>query len=181
MSGDNATAHKLLKDMKRTGGRFSASKRIKEHERRTTRNTAYSSVAVVVITIVPVFFPMARLLENSNALLTVAPSIFILASSLLQSSNSGQVRADQFQMCALEVNCLRRIRRSFGRRSWRAMYSFSPPDGRFPGTLQCPEIIKRSVGQIQVPKWPVLGLFGQYWLWFLIKYPDSPQRQTGPE
>lgn len=158
------------------GGRFNASKRIQEHEPRTTRNTAYSSVAVVVITIVPVFFPMAQLLENSIALLTVALSIFILASSLPQSSNSGQVRADQFQMCALEVNCLRRIRRS-----WRAMCSFSPPDGRFPGPLQCPEIIKRSVGQVQVPKWPVLGLFGQDQLGFLIKYPDYPRRPPVPE
>lgn len=100
---------KLLKDMKRTKGvRFNASKRLEETERKTTRNTAYASVAVVVITLLPIFFSMGQILENSIALLTVALSIFILASSLLQSSNSGQVKADQFQRCALEVNSLRR-------------------------------------------------------------------------
>jgi len=110
MIGNSETARdKLLKDMKRTKGvRFNASKRIEESERKTTRNTAYASVAVVVITLLPVFFPMGQILENSIALLTVALSIFILASSLLQSSNSGQVKADQFQRCALEVNSLRR-------------------------------------------------------------------------
>jgi hypothetical protein len=110
MTGNFETARdKLLKDMKRTKGvRFNASKRIEESERKTTRNTAYASVAVVVITLLPVFFTMGQLLENSIALLTVALSIFILASSLLQSANSGQVKADQFQRCALEVNSLRR-------------------------------------------------------------------------
>ncbi|MGZ2455637.1 SLATT domain-containing protein [Rhizobium anhuiense] len=110
MAGNVETAReKLLKDMKRTKGvRFNASKRIEESERKTTRNTAYASVAVVVITLLPIFFPMNQLLENAIALFTVALSIFILASSLLQSSNSGQVKADQFQRCALEVNSLRR-------------------------------------------------------------------------
>lgn len=109
MAGNETARDKLLKDMKRTKGvRFNASKRLEEGERKTTRNTAYASVAVVVITLLPVFFPMSQVLENSIALLTVALSIFILASSLLQSSNSGQVKADQFQRCALEVNSLRR-------------------------------------------------------------------------
>jgi hypothetical protein len=109
MAGNETARDKLFKDMKRTKGvRFNASKRLEEGERKTTRNTAYASVAVVVITLLPVFFPMSQILENSIALLTVALSIFILASSLLQSSNSGQVKADQFQRCALEVNSLRR-------------------------------------------------------------------------
>ncbi|MBY3443783.1 SLATT domain-containing protein [Rhizobium laguerreae] len=111
MAADNAETarEKLLKDMKRTKGvRFNASKRIEEVERKTTQNTAYASVAVVVVTLLPVFFPMGQTLESSIALITVALSIFILASSLLQSSNAGQVKADQFQRCALEVNSLRR-------------------------------------------------------------------------
>jgi hypothetical protein len=108
-AGSEAAREKLLKDMKRTKGvRFNASKRIEERERKTTRNTAYASVAVVVVTLLPVFFPMSQPLENAIALITVALSIFILASSLLQSSNAGQVKADQFQRCALEVNSLRR-------------------------------------------------------------------------
>ncbi len=110
MNKTNESAReKLLKDMKRTKGvRFNASKRIEESERKTTRNTAYASVAVVVVTLLPVFFPMGQALENTVALTTVALSIFILASSLLQSAHAGQVKSDQFQRCALEVNSLRR-------------------------------------------------------------------------
>lgn len=100
---------KLLKDMKRTKGvRFNASKRIEETERKRTSNTAYASAAVVVLTLLPVFFPMVQWVENAIALSTVALSIFILASSLLQSANNGPVKADQFHRCALEVNSLRR-------------------------------------------------------------------------
>lgn len=100
---------KLLKDMKRTKGvRFNASKRVENAELKATRNTAYASVAVIVITLLPVFFSMNNFFESSIALLTIALSIFILASSLLRSSNSGLVKAEQFQRCALEVNSLRR-------------------------------------------------------------------------
>ncbi|ACI55704.1 hypothetical protein Rleg2_2430 [Rhizobium leguminosarum bv. trifolii WSM2304] len=100
---------KLLKDMKRTKGvRFNAAKRIEETDRKRTSNTAYASAAVVVLTLLPVFFPMPQWMENTVALTTIAFSIFILASSLLQSSHAGPVKADQFQRCALEVNSLRR-------------------------------------------------------------------------
>ncbi|WP_341858138.1 hypothetical protein [Sinorhizobium medicae] len=48
---------KLLKDMKRTKGvRFNASIRIEETERKRTASTAYASAAVVVLTLLPVFF-----------------------------------------------------------------------------------------------------------------------------
>lgn len=100
---------KLLKDMKRTKGvRFNASIRIEETERKRTASTAYASAAVVVLTLLPVFFPMAQWMENAIALTTVGFSIFILASSLLQSANAGPVKADQLHRCALEVNSLRR-------------------------------------------------------------------------
>lgn len=110
ISAQSETAReKLLKDMKRTKGvRFNASKRIEETERKRTANTAYASAAVVVLTLLPVFFPMAQWINNAIALATVGLSIFILASSLLQSANNGPVKADQFQRCALEVNSLRR-------------------------------------------------------------------------
>jgi hypothetical protein len=95
--------------MKRTKGvRFNASKRIEETERKRTASTAYASAAVVVLTLLPVFFPMPQWVENAIALTTVGFSIFILASSLLQSGNAGPVKADQFHRCALEVNSLRR-------------------------------------------------------------------------
>lgn len=100
---------KLLKDMKRTKGvRFNAAKRLERSERRSTRNIAYASSLVVVITLMPKFIDMAAYFESFIALVTVGLSIFILSSSLLHSSNSGMVKADQFQRCALEVNSLRR-------------------------------------------------------------------------
>ncbi|WP_208180303.1 SLATT domain-containing protein (plasmid) [Sinorhizobium medicae] len=92
---------KLLKDMKRTKGvRFNASIRIEETERKRTASTAYASAAVVVLTLLPVFFPMAQWMENAIALTNVGFSIFILASSLLQSANAGPVKADQLHRCA---------------------------------------------------------------------------------
>jgi hypothetical protein len=100
---------KLLKDMKRTKGvRFNAAKRLEESDRKRTANTAYASAAVIVLTLLPVFFPMPVWASNSIALATVGFSIFILASSLIQASHAGQVKADQFQRCALEINSLRR-------------------------------------------------------------------------
>lgn len=99
----------LLRDMKRTKGvRFNAAKRLEKNEKRATRNIAYASALVVVITLLPAFFPMPRVFESFIDLSTVGLSIFILASSLLHSSNSGLVKAEQFQRCALEVNSLRR-------------------------------------------------------------------------
>lgn len=110
LTDQNFTARsKLLQDMKRTKGvRFNASKRVENAELKATKNTAYASVSVIVITLLPVFFSMTEFYENFIALLTVALSIFILASSLLRSSNSGLVKAEQFRRCALEVNSLRR-------------------------------------------------------------------------
>ncbi len=110
MSDESTFSRKsLLKDMKRTKGvRFNAAKRLEKNERRATRNIAYASALVVIITLLPAFFPMPAIFEAFIDLSTVGLSIFILASSLLHSSNSGLVKAEQFQRCALEVNSLRR-------------------------------------------------------------------------
>lgn len=103
----------LLKEMKRTkGARFNASKRLEERDRKRTAITAYASAAVIVLTLLPVFFPVPSLLASALNLTTVAFSLVILASSLLQSSSADPVKADQFQRCALEINSLRRDLRS---------------------------------------------------------------------
>lgn len=104
-----ASTAALLTEMKRTkGARFNASKRLEERGRRRTANTGYASAAVVVITLLPVFFPVPAVIASAIALSTVALSIFILASSLIQAAHEDHVRADQFQRCALEINSLRR-------------------------------------------------------------------------
>lgn len=103
----------LLKEMKRTkGARFNASKRLEDRAAKRTANTAYASAAVVVLTLLPVFFPVPSVVASAINLTTIAFSIFILASSLLQSAHADPVKADQFQRCALEINSLRRDFRS---------------------------------------------------------------------
>ncbi|MEX6505993.1 SLATT domain-containing protein [Jiella sp. M17.18] len=105
----------LLKEMKRTkGARFNASKRLEARDRRRTATTAYASAAVIVLTLLPVFFPVPSLLGSALNLTTIAFSLIILASSLLQSSSADPVKADQFQRCALEINSLRRDLRVSG-------------------------------------------------------------------
>lgn len=99
----------LLNEMKRTkGARFNAAKRLELRGTKRTANTAYASVAVVVLTLLPAFFHVPDFVEKAIALTTIAFSIFILASSLLQSAHADPVKADQFQRCALEINTLRR-------------------------------------------------------------------------
>lgn len=106
---DDANLTALLSEMKRTkGSRFNASKRLEQRARNRTANTGYASAAVVVITLLPVFFPVPAVIASAIALSTVALSIFILASSLIQAAHEDHVRADQFQRCALEINSLRR-------------------------------------------------------------------------
>lgn len=99
----------LLREMKRTkGARFNASKRLEDRASKRTANTAYASAAVVVLTLLPIFFAVPTTIAAAINLTTIAFSIFILASSLLQSAHGDPVKADQFQRCALEINSLRR-------------------------------------------------------------------------
>ncbi|MCI0998946.1 SLATT domain-containing protein [Ochrobactrum sp. C6C9] len=124
----------LLKEMKRTkGSRFNASMRLEERSRKRTRNTAYASASVVCLTLIPSFFEVFDLVEKAISLTTIALSIFILASSLLQSADADPVKADQFQRCALEINSLRREFRSHPDPSQKTIQEYSV---KFDGILQ---------------------------------------------
>ncbi|KAB0682116.1 SLATT domain-containing protein [Aureimonas leprariae] len=95
--------------MKRTkGARFNASKRLETRDRKRTATTAYASAAVIILTLIPAFLPSPPFIVGAINLTTVAFSLLILASSLLQTSSADPVKADQFQRCALEINSLRR-------------------------------------------------------------------------
>ena len=99
----------LLKSMKRTKGvRFNASKRLEKSEKTKTSVIAYASASVIVITILPEFFAVPQFVTGLVALSTVAMSVVILAATLIQNSEAGMVKSDQFHRCALEVNALRR-------------------------------------------------------------------------
>ncbi|GLU25537.1 SLATT domain-containing protein [Brucella sp. NBRC 12950] len=124
----------LLKEMKRTkGSRFNASMRLEERARKRTRNTAYASASVVCLTLIPAFFDVFEPIEKAISLVTIALSIFILASSLLQTADADPVKADQFQRCALEINSLRREFRSTQNFSLKNTQEYST---RFDGILQ---------------------------------------------
>ena len=99
----------LLKSMKRTKGvRFNASKRLEKSEKTKTSVIAYASVSVIVLTILPAFFPLPAFVTGFLALATVGMSVVILAATLIQNSDAAMVKSDQFHRCALEVNALRR-------------------------------------------------------------------------
>lgn len=108
--GETETAREnLLKSMKRTKGvRFNASKRLEKSERSRTSTIAYASVSVIVLTIMPAFFKLPPFIAGLLSLVTVGMSVVILTATLIQNSDAGMVKSDQFHRCALEVNALRR-------------------------------------------------------------------------
>lgn len=99
----------LLKEMKRAKGcRFNASKRLERRDAKRTSIVAWASVSVIIITLLPVFLPVAEWFKSLVSLSTIAMSLAVLAFSLLQAQSNDPVKADQFHRCATEINELRR-------------------------------------------------------------------------
>jgi hypothetical protein len=104
-----AGKRELLHEMKVTkGSRFNAAERLRRRDRRMITITAFASVYVIVLTIMPLFFHVGEAITGVLNAITICFSIIILASSLLQYSNNDPVRAEQHHRCALEINALRR-------------------------------------------------------------------------
>jgi hypothetical protein len=112
--GDVARARdELLSEMKVTKGcRFNASKRLERRDKRMITITAFASVYVILLTVLPLFFHVGEILGNAVTATVIVFSLIILASSLLQYSNNDPVRAEQHHRCGLEVNALRRALRA---------------------------------------------------------------------
>ncbi|HYH39432.1 MAG TPA: SLATT domain-containing protein [Azospirillum sp.] len=103
----------LLREMKITkGARFNAAERLGRRDRRMITITAFASVYVILLTILPMFVPMEGLFVNISNFITIIFSLIILAASLLQYSNNDPVRAEQHHRCGLEINALRRALRA---------------------------------------------------------------------
>lgn len=99
----------LVHEMKVTKGtRFNAAKRLERRDKRMITITAFASIYVIVLTVLPLFFRVSPFIVSLVNATTLIFSLIILASSLLQYSNNDPVRAEQFHRCALEVNALRR-------------------------------------------------------------------------
>jgi SMODS and SLOG-associating 2TM effector domain family 5 len=103
----------LLRELKTTkGSRFNAAQRLGRRDKLLNRMIAFISGCVIVVTLLPVYFPVGPTATSAVSFFTIAFSIFILAMSLLQYSNSDPVRAEQHHRCGLELNSLRRELRS---------------------------------------------------------------------
>jgi SMODS and SLOG-associating 2TM effector domain family 5 len=105
----NEYANKLLYSLRATSAaRFHAAKRLSARDRNLTRLTAFTSAYVIALTIVPYFIKLPQQVTDNFNLLTVAFSIVILVSSLLQYSSGDVVNAEQHKRCALELDEIQR-------------------------------------------------------------------------
>ncbi|MBR0884729.1 hypothetical protein ACVMGC_010292 [Bradyrhizobium barranii subsp. barranii] len=100
---------KFLGSLKSTSAaRFHASQRLAARDRKLTRLTAFTSAYVIALTILPYFMKLPQEVTDNLNLITVAFSIIILVSSLLQYSSGDVVNAEQHQRCALEIDEIQR-------------------------------------------------------------------------
>ena len=100
----------LLTALKTTAGsRFIAATRLGARDRRLTRVTAFTSAYLILLTIFPYFFKLPAPVADILNLITVALSVVILVSSLLQYSSGDVVNAEQHHRSALEINEQRRL------------------------------------------------------------------------
>jgi len=99
----------LLQEMKVTkGSRFNAAERLRRRDRSRTTITAFASVYVIILTLIPAIFHLSDTLGNIITIIIIVFSIVVLTSSLLQYPSADPVRAEQHHRCALEINALRR-------------------------------------------------------------------------
>lgn len=116
-AADEKKVAELSRSMRVTAGcRFSAARRMTDHDRKLTRLTAFTSAYVILLTFVPYVWMVG---ENVKAILDISIvvlSVVILVSSLLQYSSGEIVNAEQHHRCALEINEL-----------YRALHFFPSP------------------------------------------------------
>ncbi|WP_459676953.1 SLATT domain-containing protein [Acidisoma sp. 7E03] len=99
----------LVNSMKETTrSRFKAHKRLRSLDRKLTWLTALASAYVVILTLAPHYLSYQEPQRSLLDLLTVALSIVIIVSSLLQFASQNGVEAEQHHRCALEINEIRR-------------------------------------------------------------------------
>lgn len=96
---------KLLSSLKATAAsHFNAAKRLQARERKLTQLTAFSSVYVIALTVLPYVLKTSPEVTDLYNLVTVALSLVILVASLLQYSTGDAVNAEQFHRSGLELN-----------------------------------------------------------------------------
>lgn len=101
----NEAAEKLLHSLKSTSGsRFNAAKRLAAKDRALTRVTAFTSGYLIILTAFPYFVKVPTEVADILNFVTIAFSIVILVSSLLQYSSGDVVSAEQHHRAGLEMS-----------------------------------------------------------------------------
>ncbi|KQM34593.1 hypothetical protein ASF03_21325 [Rhizobium sp. Leaf68] len=105
---ENAT-NELLKSLRATAGsRFNASKRLSHVDKRLTALTAFTSAVIIALTVFPKFIDVSPRAGAWIELMTVAMSILLLASSVLQYASNHAVKSELFHRSALDIQELKR-------------------------------------------------------------------------
>lgn len=103
------TIRDMLRSLKATAGsRFNASKRLSHVDRRLTALTAFTSAFIIALTIFPKFVEVSHAGQSWLEMTTIAFSILLLASSVLQYASNHAVKAELFHRSALEIQELKR-------------------------------------------------------------------------
>lgn len=118
-------AQQLLWDLGNTArARFSAARRLQARENAYTRLIAVSSAYLIVLTVFSSFVPIPETHVARINLATVAISIIVLVSSLLQNAGSGAIKSDQHHRSAMEIDNLRRKIEAFGAQSEKELKEY---------------------------------------------------------
>lgn len=104
--------------------RFSAARRLQARENAYTRLIAMSSAYLIVLTVFGSFVPIPEAHSARMNLATVALSIIVLVSSLLQNAGAGAIKSDQHQRSAMEIDNLRRRIEAFGAKSEKELREY---------------------------------------------------------
>jgi hypothetical protein len=99
----------LLRSLRTTAGaRFNASKRLSHVDKRLTALSAFTSAFIIALTVFPKFVVLTKTGQNWLELTTIALSILLLASSVLQYASNHAVKSELFHRSALEIQELKR-------------------------------------------------------------------------
>ncbi len=112
----NESTVDLLRSLKLTAGaRFAAAKRVSHLDSRLTAVTAFTSVYIVVMTILPYLVEVNPTSNGWTNLFTIGLSIFLLVVSLLHYSCQFSAKSELFHRSALEIQELKRELQFLGR------------------------------------------------------------------
>lgn len=114
---DNNWEHELNYKLWSTkSSRFQASSRLLEKANLSNISLAFLSSYLIIINLIPLFFPDLKIDSNIVAFFTTAISILLLVYTQIESSNEYKLKSHLFHQCSLEIadlyNELRMVKNS---------------------------------------------------------------------